>query len=166
MVTAFRFRWKLDMEADKQLRALSHKDLRYVINMFDGNTALAEVIAEANSQEPDESENVTASAYPEGPGLLTMSRFHRLELIDPLADCTVFGDANLSFSLKLAKHRKALGHVGRVIATTFEELDTLRERYTEIDQSIAILEDHFAEVYHGVDCTKIGKNAQFVGLEN
>ena len=27
-------------------------------------------------------------------------------LIDPLADAAVFGDANLSFALKLAKHRK------------------------------------------------------------
>ena len=33
--------------------------------------------------------------------------FVRLELIDPLADAAVFGDANLTFSMKLAKHRKA-----------------------------------------------------------
>ena len=37
-----------------------------------------------------------------------MGRFSRLELIDPLADCAVFGDATLTFCLKLAKHRKAL----------------------------------------------------------
>jgi len=83
-----------------------------------------------------------------------------------LADCCVFGDANLTFSLKLAKHRKALGHVGRVIATTFEELETLRERYKEIDESIATLEDHYAEVYHGVDCTRIAIDPKFEGLEN
>merc|ERR1711915_169596 len=94
-----------------------------------------------------------------------MGRFQRLELIDPLADCAVFGDANLTFSLKLAKHRKALGHVGRVIATTFEEIDTLRERYPEIDASIKKLEEHDAEVYHGVDCTRIAIDNRFEGME-
>jgi hypothetical protein len=34
---------------------------------------------------------------------------------------------------------KALGHVGRVIATTFESLEVLRERYSEIDETIAEL---------------------------
>jgi hypothetical protein len=95
-----------------------------------------------------------------------MGRFTRLELIDPLADAAVFGDANLTFSLKLVKHRKALGHVGRVIATTFEDLPTLRERYKEIDESIAILEDHLAEVFHEVDCTRIGLDKQFEGMES
>merc|ERR1711972_209856 len=65
----------------------------------------------------------------------------------------------------LARHRKSLGHVGRVIATTFEDLDTLRERYKEIDQSISTLEDHYAEVYHGVDCTRIAIDSRFEGLE-
>merc|ERR1712039_13173 len=58
-----------------------------------------------------------------------------------------------------------LGHVGRVIATTFEEIDTLKERYTEIEQSIKVLEDHFAEVYHGVDCTRIAVDPRFEGME-
>jgi len=56
--------------------------------------------------------------------------------------------------------------VGRVIATTFEEIDTLRERYKEIDSSIDILEEHYAEVFHGVDCTRIAINPQFKGLEH
>jgi len=93
------------------------------------------------------------------------SRFSRLELIDPMADCAVFGDANLTFSLCLARHRAGLGHVGRVIATTFEEIETLRERYKEIDQSIKILEEHDAEVYHGVDCTRIAIDSRFKGME-
>merc|ERR1712176_2232 len=76
----------------------------------------------------------------------------------------VFGDANLTFALKLARHRKALGHVGRVIATTFEDLDTLKERYKEIDSVIASLEDHFAEVYHSVDCTRIALDTRFGGM--
>merc|ERR1712187_42375 len=65
----------------------------------------------------------------------------------------------------LAKHRTALGHVGRVIATTFEDLPTLRERYKEIDESIKTLEEHYAEVYHGVDCTRIATDARFGGME-
>merc|ERR1719498_185398 len=94
-----------------------------------------------------------------------MARFNRLELIDPLANAAVFGDANLSFSLKLARHRKELGHVGRLIATTFENLETLRERYTEIDETIKELEEHFAEVYHEVDCTRIAVDPRFKGME-
>jgi len=113
-----------------------------------------------------EDDNTTVRAIPEAPGTTTVGRFSRLELIDPLADAAVFGDANLTFAMRLVRHRKALGHVGRVIATTFEELDTLRERYKEIDQSIKDLEADYAEVLHGVDCTKIASNPQFKGLEN
>ncbi|CAE7299501.1 Ttll6a [Symbiodinium microadriaticum] len=91
--------------------------------------------------------------------------FNRLELIDPLADAAVFGDANLSFALMLAKHREALGHVGRVIATTFETLECLRERYQEIDSTIKTLEDLCSEVYHGVDCTRIAVDSRFHGME-
>merc|ERR1712157_247252 len=105
------------------------------------------------------------NALLEHPGKSTLERFNRLELIDPLADCAVFGDANLTFALKLAKHRKALGHVGRVIATTFEDLPTLQERFKEIGESIQELERHFAEVYHSVDCTRIAVAPRFEGLE-
>merc|ERR1740121_833465 len=115
----------------------------------------------AEDDDPDYPEQV----LPEGPGTGIIGRFTRLELIDPVADSVVFGDANLTFSLRLVKHRVALGHVGRVIATTFEDLPTLRERYKEIDESIATLEDNYAEVFHSVDCTKIATNVQFRGLE-
>lgn len=165
-VAAFKFRWKLPMDKDKMLRGLSHKDLRYVVANYDGTVPLDDVVAEAAGTPADEDDSVAEKAAPETPGVLTMGRFERLELIDPLADCAVFGDANLTFALKLAKHRKALGHVGRVIATTFEELDTLRERYKEIDESIKILEEHYAEVYHGVDCTRIAVDSRFEGLES
>merc|ERR1719161_737868 len=40
----------------------------------------------------------------------------------------------------------------------------LRKRYKEIDQSIKILEDHHAEVYHGVDCTRIALDPRFKGM--
>mmetsp|Transcript_17306 Transcript_17306/g.46149 ORF Transcript_17306/g.46149 Transcript_17306/m.46149 type:complete len:525 (-) Transcript_17306:63-1637(-) len=163
-VSSFKFRWKLDFGTDKVLRALSHKDLRYVLTNYDGTKPLDEVIEEAKKTEPAD-DNTTADALPNGVGVGTIGRFTRLELIDPLADAAVFGDANLTFAMKLARHRKALGHVGRVIATTFEEHETLMERYKEINDSIRILEDHFAEVYHGVDCTRIAVDPRFKGME-
>jgi len=163
-LSAFKFRWKLDLKLDKVLRALCHKDLRYILNNYDGAKAMEECVKEA-AAEDGEFDNTTATAVPDGPGVQTLGRFNRLELIDPLADAAVFGDANLTFSIQLARHRKALGHVGRVVATTFEELPTLRERYAEVDESIKVLEDHFAEVYHGVDCTRIAIDPRFKGME-
>lgn len=163
-VSAFKFKHKLKPEEDKLLRTLSHKDLRYVMETYNGAMPLADVIAEAANSVPED--NATENTLPDAPGLGTISRFGRLELIDPLADAAVFGDANLTFAIKLARHRKALGHVGRVIATTFEELETLQERYAEINESIKELEEHFAEVYHGVDCTRIAIDPRFEGMEN
>jgi len=163
-ITAFRFRWKLDVAADKTLRTLTHKELRHVLNVFDSNVPLADVIEEAR-ETPVPDEGVTEDSMPDNPGVATMTRFGRLELIDPVADAAVFGDANLTFSVKLAKHRKALGHVGRVIATTFEDLETLKQRYKEIEQTIEKLEEHYAEVLHGVDCTRIALDPQFEGME-
>mmetsp|Transcript_655 Transcript_655/g.1108 ORF Transcript_655/g.1108 Transcript_655/m.1108 type:complete len:539 (+) Transcript_655:51-1667(+) len=163
IVSSFRFTWKLDMDAEKKLRELNHKDLRYVIDNYDGTAALEDVITDAALEPPDEVS--TFGAAPQGPGAKVMSRFNRLELIDPLADSAVFGDANLTFSMNLARHRKQLGHVGRVIATTFEEIETLRERYKEVDESIVCLEEHHAEVYHGVDCTRIAIDSRFKGME-
>mmetsp|Transcript_11071 Transcript_11071/g.24390 ORF Transcript_11071/g.24390 Transcript_11071/m.24390 type:complete len:552 (-) Transcript_11071:88-1743(-) len=163
-IAAFSHRWKLDLVAQQALRMLSHKDLRYVMDHFDGKKELKEVIQAASEAEVKDDFTASTSVL-QAPGLAVLTRFSRLELIDPTADAAVFGDANLTFGIKLAKHRKALGHVGRVIATTFEELETLRERYKEIDDSIALLEDHFAEVHHGVDCTKIALNPNFKGLE-
>jgi len=163
IISAFKFRWSLDNAAEKVLRSLNHKDLRYVINNFDKTLPLEDVVNEAALEQPDDER--TENAAPHAAGLKAMSRFNRLELIDPLADCAVFGDANLTFSMNLAKHRKYLGHVGRVIATTFEEITTLRERYKEIDDSITLLEEHHAEVYHGVDCTRIALDTRFKGME-
>jgi len=162
-VSTFKFRYKLDAMKDKLLRGLNHKDLRYVLSNFDGSKELEEVIKDAKAYEPEEES--TETALPDGAGVSTIGRFGRLELIDPLADAAVFGDANLTFALKLARHRKALVHVGRVIATTFEDLDTLRERYKEIDDSIHTLEEHFSEVHHSVDCTRIAVDDRFKGME-
>lgn len=164
IIGAFKFRWSLTMQQESVLRNLSHKDLRYVITNFDSTMELDDCVTEAALEHPDE--NSAESAAPQAPGVKAMGRFNRLELIDPLADCAVFGDANLTFSMNLAKHRKHLGHVGRVIATTFEEIGTLRERYKEIDESIKMLEDHHAEVYHGVDCTRIALDSRFKGMED
>lgn len=153
------------MKQEQVLRSLNHKDLRYVVTNFDKTAPLEDVVTEAALEE-NEDETSTLNAAPQAPGLKAIGRFNRLELIDPLADCAVFGDANLTFSMNLAKHRKFLGHVGRVIATTFEDIDTLRQRYKEIDDSIKLLEDHHAEVYHEVDCTRFALDARFKGMED
>lgn len=162
-IGAFKFHWKLELSTEAVLRKLCHKDLRYVLETYNGQTSLEEVVADAAQSEP--SEGTAIGSVPEAPGCRAMGRFYRLELIDPMADAAVFGDANLTFALNLAQHRKALGHVGRVIATTFENLETLRERYREIDETIKTLEDCFAEVYHEVDCTRIGVDPRFKGME-
>jgi len=165
VISAFKFRHKLDIKTDRALRALCHKDLRHVVATFDGTKPIEEVIKEAPGVEAED-DNTTENAIPSAGGVNAVGRFHRLELIDPLADCVIFGDANLTFALRLAKHRQALGHVGRLLCTTFEDLETLRERYQEIDESIKILEDMHAEVIHGVDCTRIALHPRFKGLEN
>jgi len=105
------------------------------------------------------------SVAAERPGSITLGRFNRLELIDPLSDALVVGDANLTFSLLLAQHRKDLGHSGQTIATTFEQVPTLRERYTEIDETIKQLQGVGAQVLHNVDCTRLGVDSRFQGLE-
>mmetsp|Transcript_50903 Transcript_50903/g.143054 ORF Transcript_50903/g.143054 Transcript_50903/m.143054 type:complete len:565 (-) Transcript_50903:7-1701(-) len=163
-VSAFKHRFGLDLTREKLLRALSHKDLRYVITTYDGTQDLQELVTEAAACEAED-DNTAASALPDSPGVATLGRFTRLELFDPVAHAGVFGDANLTFAIKLVRHRKALGHVGRVVATTFEEIDILRERYKEIDESIQVLEEHFAEVYHGVDCTRVAIDERFKGME-
>eukprot|EP00933_Yihiella_yeosuensis_P027395 TRINITY_DN21295_c0_g1_i1.p1 TRINITY_DN21295_c0_g1~~TRINITY_DN21295_c0_g1_i1.p1 ORF type:complete len:507 (+),score=110.91 TRINITY_DN21295_c0_g1_i1:71-1591(+) len=163
-VTAFRFRWKLDPAQDIMMRQLPHKELRYVLKNFNGTKPLEDVVAEAKEQAPETGLAVGALSS-HAPGAKPFGRFHRLELIDPTADAAVFGDANLLFALNLVRHRKALGHVGRVIATTFENLETLRERYKEIDETIKELEDNFADVYHEVDCTRIAIDPRFKGMD-
>mmetsp|Transcript_132187 Transcript_132187/g.233826 ORF Transcript_132187/g.233826 Transcript_132187/m.233826 type:complete len:476 (-) Transcript_132187:67-1494(-) len=163
-IALFRFRWGLDGKADQFLRSLCHKDLRYVISSFDNSQPLEEVAAEA-AQTPPEL-GTAAGTVPRAAGPLAIGRFQRLELIDPLADALICGDANLTFSLKLARHRKGLGHVGRVVATTFEQLETLKERYAEIQDTITELEEHYAEVWHGVDCTRLAVDHRFEGHED
>mmetsp|Transcript_136166 Transcript_136166/g.379578 ORF Transcript_136166/g.379578 Transcript_136166/m.379578 type:complete len:539 (-) Transcript_136166:48-1664(-) len=162
-VSCFRHQWKLDLADERLLRELNHKDLRYVMKRYDGTAPLHEVAAAAARSRPEE-EGVALGAVPDAPGVTAMGRYSRLELIDPVAHSAVFGDANLTFSLNLARQRKALGHVGRVVATTFEPLETLQERYKEIDETIQKLEEHFAEVYHSVDCTRIAIDSRFNGM--
>lgn len=162
-VLSFRHRWKMNVDEEAMLRRMTHKELRYVMQEFNGDTSLEDFLPQASASVADES--ITEGTLPDEPGVHVISRFNRLELIDPLADAAVFGDANLSFALMLAKHREALGHVGRVIATTFETLECLRERYQEIDSTIKTLEDLCSEVYHGVDCTRIAVDSRFHGME-
>lgn len=161
-IAAFKHRWKINSQDEEVLSALCHKDMRYVMTHYDGERPLRELVDEAGMTMPDEDKTVDAA--PDRPGVFTLGRFHRLELIDPVADALVVGDANLTFSLLLAEHREDLGHVGRIVATTFETIETLRERYSEIDTTVKQLEDYSAEVLHNVDCTRLAVDPRFVGM--
>jgi len=163
-VSAYKFRWQLNEEEYQLLRGLNHKDLRYSLREYDGTRPMGEIVEEANASMP---EGTSASdAAPYKPGMSTLSRFMRLELIDPFADALVCGDANLSFALGLAQHRKVLGHVGRIVSTTFEPIEILKERYKEIEDTIEQLEEHHAEVWHEVDCTRLAIDVRFRGHED
>jgi len=166
VVTAWRYRWKLSAEDAKLVRNLNHKDLRYVMKEYDSSRSLDDLVDEARMILPADEVETAEEAAPELGGLFAMSRFNRLELIDPQADALVCGDANLTFSHLLAEHREGLGHVGRVVATTFETVEILRERYQEIDQTIKSLESKMSEVLHNVDCTRIAVDSRFKGMEN
>jgi hypothetical protein len=159
-IDVFAFRWRLSLPETKKLRALSHKDLRHVINNYDGEVNLDDVIAEAEGAELEEE-----IACPEESGIFMVGRFNRLELIDPEADALVVGDANMSFSVNLVHHRKALHHTGQTVCTTFEKLPTLRERYPEIDSTINEIQENGGSVIHDVDCTRIGVDPRFKGME-
>lgn len=160
-VEAFMHTWKLSGSVKELLLGLNHKDLRYVITRYSQAVKLSDLVEEAAMTMPRETQDKAEDAAPEKPGLLTMSRFNRLELIDPCADALVVGDANLTFSLVLAAHREGLGHVGRMVATTFETIEILRGRYPEIDSTVKILEDKSAEVLHNVDCTRLAVDPRF-----
>merc|ERR1719201_3139522 len=43
VVATFKARWKLDPVKDKKLRSLNHKELRYVLNNYDGSKPFDEV---------------------------------------------------------------------------------------------------------------------------
>jgi len=163
VVDTLKHRLQLSQEDVSLLRSLSHKDLRHVLRAADGYRSIRDVVAEARSLIPVRGK--AADAAPHAPGVSTMGRYLRLDVTDPTADALVLGDANLSFSLLLAKHRKALGFTGRIIATTFESLDQLQERYEEINETIEELGGLLAEVWHGVDCTRLAVDSRFQGFE-
>jgi len=163
VVAAFVQKWQLDGQDDAALRSASSKDLRFVLKEFDGSRSVSALLEEAALEEsiPKEACDTTEDAAGDELGVLTCGRLNRLELIDPSADALVVGDANLTFSILLAKHREALGHVGRIVATTFETIEILRERYPEIDATVKELESKDAEVLHNVDGTRLAVDPRF-----
>ena len=166
VIEAWKARWKLKDEDIKPLASASHKDLRYVMREYNGSRGVLELLEDASAHLAPEDSDKTEDALPDLPGLFTVSRFNRLELIDSVADALVVGDANLTFSALLAEHREGLGHVGRLVATTFETIEILRERYSEIDQTVKSLEDKMSEVLHNVDGTRLAVDPRFKGMEN
>merc|ERR1719362_992682 len=67
VVSAFKLRWNLGLAAEKQLRGLPHKDMRYVLANFDGSGTLEEIITEASTQDEDDDETA-ANACPQQQG--------------------------------------------------------------------------------------------------
>mmetsp|Transcript_21926 Transcript_21926/g.58540 ORF Transcript_21926/g.58540 Transcript_21926/m.58540 type:complete len:701 (+) Transcript_21926:85-2187(+) len=161
-VAAFGHRWHLTAADDDALAKLDHKSMRHVFREYDKSRPLPEIIEDTYAGAVFDDDDV---AVPNKPGLYVLGRSQCLELIDPFGDALVLGDANLTFSLQLAEHRKSLHHVGRTVATTFEKRETLRERYREIDQTIKTLEELGAEVLHNVDCTRLAVDPRFQGME-
>jgi len=166
VVSAFRHRSGLSDKEEQKLRALTHKDLRVVIDRFEKGCNFEDLLEEAKHSETDpDRHGLLATAAQDRPGPLTFSRFNRLELLSPTATALVVGDANLTFSLQLAEHRQGLGHTGKIVATTFEQIGTLRERYKEIDETVKKLEEYNAQVLHNVDCTRLGVDKRFLDME-
>lgn len=161
-VAAFGHRWHLTASDDELLAKLDHKCLRRVLNDYDKSRAIPEILEEASDDGafPD-----GELAVPDKAGLFVLARSQCLELLDPFGDALVLGDANLTFSLQLAEHRQSLSHSGQTIATTFENLETLRERYKEIEETVKKLEELGAEVLHNVDCTRLAVDPRFQGMQ-
>jgi len=164
VVAAFRHRLDLSQGDDDTLCKLSHRSLRYMLREYDRSRPFDEVLDEANAEEAAPAEDSELPA-PEKQGLFVLRRNNCLELIDPSCKALVIGDANLTFSLQLALHRKQLCHPGHVVATTFEKLDTLLERYPEIKETVKKLNDNGAEVVHDVDCTRLAVDQRFHDME-
>lgn len=159
-VVSFGYRWRLTKEEDGLLANLTYKGLKFVMDEYDKSRPVKDLAeeGEGNFAEPD-------MPCPEKPGIFTMGRSNCLELIDPFGDALVLGDANLTFSVQLAEHRKSLHHIGRTVATTFEKLETLQERYQEIPETVQHLETLECEVLHNVDCTRLAAAPRLQGME-
>eukprot|EP00746_Dinoflagellata_sp_MGD_P091574 gnl/MRDRNA2_/MRDRNA2_36285_c0_seq1.p1 gnl/MRDRNA2_/MRDRNA2_36285_c0~~gnl/MRDRNA2_/MRDRNA2_36285_c0_seq1.p1 ORF type:complete len:702 (+),score=134.50 gnl/MRDRNA2_/MRDRNA2_36285_c0_seq1:67-2172(+) len=156
-VKTFTFKWGLEKEDSEKLVKLQWNELKYVIDYYDGTESIDELV-EASHAEDD--------PWPVAlPGIQSQIRTMRLELIDGSSDCLVLGDANLTFSSLLSDHRADLGHTGKVIATTFEDFKTLSIRYKELARTIKNLLKNEAQIWHGVDCTRLAVDTRFHGFE-
>lgn len=162
---AKRMGWEKDSEMYASLGEFDFGELRHVFETYDGMGLVSAIAEEGKKAESDWAEQQGEPPLPKIPGELGYQRWLRMDLTDPHSDAVVFGDANLSFSKLLAQHRNNCGITGRVIATTFEAWEQLKERYVEIDQTVKELVDNFGEVWHGVDCTRIAVDPRFRGLE-
>jgi len=156
-VKTFAYKWSLSEEESKKLAKLDWNQFKYVTECYDG-TATVDELVEASKAEDDQ----WGVALP---GVQSQIRTMRLELIDGSSDCLVLGDANLTFSSLLSEHRAGLGHTGKVIATTFEDFKTLSIRYKELARTIKVLLKNEAQVWHGVDCTRLAVDPRFHGFE-
>lgn len=156
-IKTFAFKWGLEADETAELSKLDWKELRYVIESYDGTASIEELVDTSRMEDDGYGTSL--------PGVQSHIRTMRLELIDGASDCLVLGDANLTFSSLLADHRADLGHTGKVIATTFEDFKTLSKRYKELARTIKNLLKNEAQVWHGVDCTRLAVDPRFHGFE-
>ena len=68
-------------------------------------------------------------------GSLTSRTIGGLEIIDPTTDAVVFGDANLSFALNLARHR-CLAPFDKDLGKSGVEVDDEIQRYRKIRRNM------------------------------
>jgi len=75
----------------------------------------------------------------------------------------VVGDGNFTFSKLLSNEVKKNAKQVRLICTTLDDLDTLKQRYPEVDEYIEGMKNDGTEVLHGVDATRLPECARSVG---
>ena len=88
------------------------------------------------------------------------------------ADCNilVIGDGDLSYALSLARslfQTNDFVHNGSLIATTFDPIDTLHKKYSNVDDILKELNEfEHVETYHDIDGTNIRTSLDNAGWNN
>merc|ERR1719265_867195 len=69
----------------------------------------------------------------------------------------IIGDANLDFALRVGRYRSEKEHTGPTLATTYEDLECLQDRYPGVLNRIDELSQLMVTTDHSVDCTCMEK---------
>jgi len=71
----------------------------------------------------------------------------------------LIGEGDISFARSLVQHH----HCTHVTATVYESREELEEKYPQVGENIAVLEENGARVRYGVDATKLGRKVKGIG---